>query len=64
MQFMSQTSHSPKLVSFFAIFIPSEIQALSEILFCLVGIVFLLLYRNYWGKIKEFEKQVFNPKLV
>ena len=50
MQFMSQTSHSQKLVSFFAIFIPSEIQALPEILFCHVGIVFLLLYRNYWAK--------------
>ena len=47
---MSQTSHSPKLVSFFAVFIPSEIQALPEILLCLVGIVFLLLYRNYWAK--------------
>ena len=40
MQFMSQTSHSPKLVSFFAVFIPYEIQALPEILFCHVGIVF------------------------
>ena len=40
-QFMSQTSHSPKLVSFFAIFIPSEIQALHEILFCHVGIIFV-----------------------
>ena len=47
---MSQTSHSPKPVSFFAIFIPSEIQALPEILFCHVGIVFLLLYRSYWAK--------------
>ena len=47
---MSQTSHSPKLFFFFAIFIPSEIQALSEILFCHLGIVFLLLYRNYWAK--------------
>ena len=37
-------------VSFFAIFIPSEIQALPEILFCHVGIDFLLLYRNYWAK--------------
>ena len=49
-KFMSQTSQSPKLVSFFAVFIPSEIQALPEILFCNVGIVFLLFYRNYWAK--------------
>ena len=54
---MSQTSPSPKLVSFFAIFIPSEIQALPEILFCHVGIVFLLLYRNYWAKSRNLRKK-------
>ena len=58
MQFITQTSHSPKLVSFFAKFIPSEILTLLGALFCLVEINFLLLYRNYWAKIKEFEKQV------
>ena len=36
MQFMSQSSHSPKLVSFFAEVIPSEIQTLPGILFCYV----------------------------
>ena len=40
MQFMSQTSLSPKLVSFFARFIPSKILTLPEILFCLVEIIF------------------------
>ena len=50
MQFMSQTSHSTKLMSFFARVIPSEILTLPEILFCLVEIIFLLLYRNYWAK--------------
>ena len=64
MQFMSQTSLSPKLVSSFAVFIPSEVQALPEILFCHVGIVFLLLYINYWAKSRNFEKQVFSPKLA
>ena len=47
---MSQTSHSPKLFSFLAVSIPSEIQALPEILFCHVRMVILLLYRNYWAK--------------
>ena len=47
---MSETSHSPKLVSFFAKFIPSEILSQPEIPFCLVEIIFLLLYRNYWAK--------------
>ena len=56
------TSHFTKLVSFFAKFIPSETLILPEILFCLVEIIFLLLYRNC--EIKEFEKPVFNPKLV
>ena len=64
MQFMPQTSHSPKLVSFFAISIPSEMQALPEILFCHVGIVFFAVIQELLGKIKDFEKQVFNPKLV
>ena len=50
MHFMSQTSLSSKLVSFFARFIPSDILTLPEILFCLVEIIFLLLYRNYWAK--------------
>ena len=50
MQFMSQSSLFPKLVSFFARFIQSEILTLPEILFCLVKIIFLLLYRNYLAK--------------
>ena len=62
MQCILQTSHFTKLVSFFAKFIPSETLILPEILFCLVEIIFLLLYRNC--EIKEFEKPVFNPKLV
>ena len=44
---MSQKSDSPKLVSFFAKCIPSEIHTLPEILFCHVEIIFLPLYRNY-----------------
>ena len=44
---MSQTSRSPKLFFFFAKFIPSDILTMPEILFCLVEIIFLLLYRNY-----------------
>ena len=64
MQFMSQTSLSPKLVSFFARFISSEILPLPEMLFCLVEITFLLIYMNYWTKSRNFEKQVFNPKLI
>ena len=47
---MSQTSHSPKLISSFAKFIPLEVLALLEILFCLVEIIFLLLYSNYCAK--------------
>ena len=50
---MSQTSLSPNLVSLFDIFIPSEIVTLPEILFCLVEIIFLLLYRNYWAQSKN-----------
>ena len=50
MQFMSQTSLSPKLVSFFARFIPSKILTQPEILFYLVEITFLQLCRNYWAK--------------
>ena len=42
MQFMSQTSHSLILVSFFAKFIHSDIMTLSEILFCRVEIIFEL----------------------
>ena len=47
---MTQTSHYPKLVSFFAKFLPSEMLTLPDILFCLVEIIYLLLYRNYWAK--------------
>ena len=50
---MAQTSHSPKLVSFFARFIPSEILTMPEILFSLVEIIFLLLYRNYLAKARN-----------
>ena len=50
MQFMSQTSHFQKLVSFIAKCIPSEIQTLPKIQFCHVEIVFMQLYRNYGTK--------------
>ena len=50
---MSQTSHSPELVYFFAKFIHSEGLTLPEILFCLVEIIFLLLYGNYWAKTRN-----------
>ena len=57
MQFMLQTSHFTKLVSFFAKFIPSETLILPEILFCLVEIIFLLLYRKYWAKSRNLRNQ-------
>ena len=44
MQFMSQTFHSPKFVSFFAKCIHSEILALHEILIWHVETIFQLLY--------------------
>ena len=62
MQFMSQISHSPKLVSFFAKYILSEILTLPEKIFCHVEIIFLLSYRNYGAK--DFKKQVCNPGIV
>ena len=40
-----------------AIFIASEIQALPGKLFCHVGIVFLLLYRNYWAKSRNLRNK-------
>ena len=64
MQFMSKTSYSPKWVSFFAKCITSQVMALPEILICHVKIIFLLLNRNFRGKVKEFKKLAFNPKLV
>ena len=54
---MSQTSHYPKLVSFFANVIPSEMLTLPEILFCLVEIISLLLYRNYWAKSRKLRNK-------
>ena len=64
MQFMLQTSNFQKMVSFFAEYIPSEILTLPEILFCHVEIIFFEFIWELWGKIKIFEKQVLNPKLV
>ena len=57
---MSQTSLSPKLVSFFARFIPKEILTQPEILFCLVKIIFLLLYRNHWAKSRNLRNKFLN----
>ena len=63
MQFMSQQSHSQKLVSFFAKFIPSEILTLAEILFCHVKIIFLLfIYRNYAAKSRPSRNKFFTQK--
>ena len=58
MQFMSKASHSPKIASFVAKFIPSEI------LFCHFEMIFFAAILEKLGKRKEFKKQVFNPKLV
>ena len=65
---MSQTSHFPKLVSFFAKYTPSEIQILPEILFCHVEIVFMQLYRSYGTKSKNLRNKLltqnwYNSKL-
>ena len=57
MQSMSQTSHSPNAVSFFAKFIPSEI--LPEIMFCHVEISYLLKYRNYGAKLRNSRNKFF-----
>ena len=54
---MSQTSVSPKLVSFFAKFTPSEMLTLPELMFSLVEIIFLLLYRNYWAKSRNLRNK-------
>ena len=64
MHFMSQTSLSPKLVSFFARFIPKEILTQPEILLCLVEIIFLLLHRNHWAKSRNLRNNFFDPKLI
>ena len=52
---MSQTSNSPKMVSFFAKFICSEILTLPEILFWHVEIIVFLLCRNYEAKSRNFK---------
>ena len=57
------TNISFSKIDFFATFIPSEMLTLPKILFGHVENIFLLLCSNY-GKKKELEKQVFNPKLV
>ena len=51
------TSHSPKLVFLVAKFIPSEILALHDKLFCHVEILFLLLYWNYGAKSRNFKNK-------
>ena len=63
MQFMSQTSHSPKLVYFFTKFIHSEILTLPEILFCLVEIILLLLYIGIIGQNQGIRETCFKPKI-
>ena len=60
MQFMSHTSLSPNLVSFFAKFIPSDIQTLPEILCCLVEIIYVSI-EELRGKSRNSGK-FFTPK--
>ena len=62
MQFVSQTFHSPKLGSFFAKYIPSEIMTSPEILLYHVEIIFCR-YKGIVGQNQGIRETSFEPKI-